>query len=151
MIVRFVVCPVVHTLALPLRTNLPEPNAIARTFELEESNLNPFRVLPARSIVPFVSVTIPAVVRFPLSVHDPPTPLNVIGAANATPFDWMVCAVVALKVNTEVADQTGVTLEMAMLPEITSAPVLENVNVPSVTVKSRHLTAPIIGTSNVPA
>jgi hypothetical protein len=141
---------VVHAVALPLIINFPVPKAMVRTFEKLEANLNALKMFPSRSRVPFVSVTVPTDVRFPMRVHAPETPLNVI-ELKETPFDWMVCAVVALKVSTEVADQTGVTLEIAILPDITSVPRLENVNVPSVTVKSRHVRAPIKMMLNVPA
>jgi len=147
------VVDVVQSEPLDKSVMFPVPKAIVRVLALLELNAPIVSVNVLRLSVPLVSVSErDAVVVSALpSVHEPPTPLNVIFPDIITPFVVTVLpVVVALNVRLPVASHT-VPASNDIEPLIAIVPVLVNVYVPAETVISRHSKAPVRVIVNVPA
>jgi hypothetical protein len=94
---------------------------------------------------PFVTVSVPVVVKALPSVQPPPTPLKVTEAEMLVPFVVTVFpVVVALKVTVPVADQTVPdTKDMEPLIANVGLVPVANVTVPAETVMSKQVNAPV--------
>jgi hypothetical protein len=143
-IVRFVFVAQLQPfpVAVPVATNLPEPNAMDRVLLLLLLTVEHVNTNPARSSAPFVSVIVPVVVSAPPSVQPPPTPSNVIALARDTPFVVIVLPVdVAPNVIAPVYVRVSPAAGSDKLPLMASAPEPASVSVPPLIVKSTNVEA----------
>ena len=137
--------PLLNTVPVPVIYQVLVPIKRVRTFELLELQDPQVTVKLLVFNVPFVSVSArsdaPDMLRLSCSVHPPPTPLNVIGLLNATPFMVMVFPVVVAVNVRALADVGMVIVGLSVkLPATVKASVS---SVPENPVKSRSSKFPL--------